>query len=235
MKIVWNGLLPSFHNWFITHRADIIRSKLVLSARTKLNISGRFYTNSLESVHHLQKKFLAEEGHKPVNVVEVNVFLVDWINEFNTELVRALRGMGRYRLAVGYQDFFVEPVKWNQWRPDRRQKHVDKFLKFRPTEIQCYRKPLSAGLKKEPRPKRRIEKGEAEIFIDRAATLPPTTSQVTPIKLSKVSQELSDGDTSTWSVVESSVHNDPLNPDRHVSKEYFLVHRNDHKNCPHYQ
>ena len=41
-----------------------------------------------------------------------------------------------------------------------------------------------------------------------AATLPPPTSQVTPIKLNKVSQELSDADTSTWSVVESSVHND---------------------------
>ena len=167
-----------------------------------------------------------------MNVVEVNVFLVDWINEFYTELVGALRSMGRYRLAVGYQDFFVEPVKWNQWSPDRRQMHVDKFLKFRPTESQCYQKPLSAGLKKESRPKRRIEKGEAEIFIDRAATLPPTTSQVTPIKLSKVSQELSDGDTSIWSVVESSIHNDALNPDRHVSKEYFLAHRNDHKICP---
>ena len=130
LKIAWNGLLPSFHNWFIIHRADIIRSKLILSARTKLNISGWFYTNGLESAHGLQKNFLAEEGHKPVNVVEVSVFLEHWINEFYTELVTALRGMERYRLAVGYQDFFVEPVKWNQWSPDRYQKHVDKFLSF---------------------------------------------------------------------------------------------------------
>ena len=165
------------------------------------------------------KKFLAEEG-------------LDWINEFYAELIRALRGMERYRLAVGYQNFFVELVKWNQWSPDRRQKHVDKFLKFRPTESHCYRKGFLCTFEKKLRPKRRIEKGEAEIFIDHAATLPPTTSQVTPIKLSKVSQELSDGDTSTWSVVESLLHNDPLNPDRHVSKEYFLVHQNDHKNCP---
>ena len=140
--------------------------------------------------------------------------------------------MERYRLAVGCQNFFVELVKWNQWSPDRRQKHVDKFLKFRPIESHCYRKGFLCTFEKKLRPKRRIEKGEAEIFIDRAATLPPTTSQVTPIKLSKVSQELSDGDTSTWSVVESLLHNDPLNPDRHVSKEYFLVHQNDRKNCP---
>ena len=77
-----------------------------------------------------------------------------------------------------------------------------------------------------------MEKSEAETFIDCAGTLPPTASQVTPIKLSKVSQKLSDGDTSIWSVVESSVHNDLLNPDRHVPKEYFLLHQNDHKNCP---
>ena len=126
-----------------------------MSAQTKLNISGRFYTNSLESAHCLQKKFLAEEGHKSVNVVEVTVFLVDWINKFYTELVRALRGMWRYRLAVGYQDFFIEPVKWNQWSSDKRQKHVDKFLKFCLTESQCYQKPLPAGLKIEPCPKRR--------------------------------------------------------------------------------
>ena len=54
-KISWNGLLPSFHNCFITPRADIVRSKLVLSARTKLNISGWFYANGLESAHRLQR------------------------------------------------------------------------------------------------------------------------------------------------------------------------------------
>ena len=96
LKILWKGLLPSFHNWFITNRADIIRSKLVLSAQTKLNILGGFYTNGLEGAHRLRKKFLAQEGHKPVNVVEVKIFLVDWINEFYTESVRVLRGMGRY-------------------------------------------------------------------------------------------------------------------------------------------
>ena len=54
LKIAWNGLLASFHNWFITHRADIIRSKLVLLAQT----------NCLEYDHWLQKKFLAEEGQQ---------------------------------------------------------------------------------------------------------------------------------------------------------------------------
>ena len=41
LRIAWNGLLALFHNWFITHRADIIRSKLVLLAQT----------NSLENDH----------------------------------------------------------------------------------------------------------------------------------------------------------------------------------------
>ena len=102
-----------------------------------------------------------------MNAVEVNVFLVDWINDFYTKLARAWRGMGRYWLAVRYHDFFIEPVKSNQWSLDRHQKHEDKFL---PTGSQYYRKPLSGGLKKEPCWKRRIEKGEAEIFSINSTT-----------------------------------------------------------------
>ncbi len=58
-----------------------------------------------ESGHRLQKKFLSDEGNCTSDVIKVNKFLGQWVEEFYSEAVRALRGFGRYRLADGYEHF----------------------------------------------------------------------------------------------------------------------------------
>eukprot|EP00794_Sanderia_malayensis_P013682 gene13682-biopygen10980 len=236
LKPIWDGLLPNFHAWFMARRAKTFKANLVLSARSQLNIKGRFYTNGLESGHRLQKKFLAEESHNESRVAEVNKLICQWVEEFYTESVRALRGLGRYRLANGYETFFVEPTKWNQWSPQRRQQHADQFFAFIPSQSQCYRKPASAGLKKPPKVPRRVSMQEPEIFIDRTITTMPQPAskvqKVTPIKLKKSSTA-----SPSWAVTQqanmpSPAASDPLNPDRLLQSSFELVHRSDHKNCP---
>eukprot|EP00112_Aurelia_sp_Birch-Aquarium-sp1_P021630 Seg5874.1 transcript_id=Seg5874.1/GoldUCD/mRNA.D3Y31 product="hypothetical protein" protein_id=Seg5874.1/GoldUCD/D3Y31 len=237
LKVIWDGLLPNFHAWFIARRSKVFKTNLVISARTKLNIKGRFYTNGLESGHRLQKKFLADEGHISSDVIEVNKFLSQWVEEFYSEAVRALRGVGRYRLADGYEKFFVESSKWNQWSPQRRQQHADQFFSSIPTQSQCYKKPASAGLKKAPRAQRRVEKEEPQFFLDRTAAVPVVSNpKVTPIKLKKSATKPGVSQ-SAWSVAQrgnstNEDTNDPLNPDRHLEKKFLLVHRSDSKNCP---
>ncbi len=82
-------MIPGFHTWFVNKRADKFKSNLVLSARRSLDITGRFYTNGLESAHHLQKKFSQEEK-SPKTVTEVNLVLRQWCDEFYNEAVRAI-------------------------------------------------------------------------------------------------------------------------------------------------
>ncbi|XP_065060451.1 uncharacterized protein LOC135687737 [Rhopilema esculentum] len=240
LKSVWDELLPNFHLWFVKNRSEKFKGNLLMSARSRLNIKGRFYTNGLESGHRLQKKFMSDEGRKPSDVTEVNTFLSQFVDEFHSEAARALRGIGRYRLAPGYESFYVDPSKWNQWSVKRRQQHIDAFFAFMPSQSQCYEKPASAGLKTAPRVKRRVEKEEPIIFVDRTLTLPVMSKdKVTPIKLAKVGEDqVQKTANSTWTVVSQQKRGkdsspiDPLNPDRKVAKVFQLVHRCDQKNCP---
>ena len=84
-----------------------------MSARKRLGIEGRFYTNGLELMHKLQKKRL-REGEIPNEVAHVSEELQKWSEEFYIEEARAIRGLGKYRLAPGYDHFHVDSNKWNR-------------------------------------------------------------------------------------------------------------------------
>ena len=167
LQTIWDSLVPGFFKWFKSNRSEVFQSNLVLSSREQLNISGRYFSNNVESAHRLQKKFLKEEGVLKSDLSAVSLNLEKWASEFYCELTRSLRGLGRYRLAVGYEHFLVSERKWNSWSQDRRQQHLQKFFDFRPSVSNLYKKPASAGLKKAPRQPRRGEKKEAELFQER--------------------------------------------------------------------
>jgi len=226
------------------------------------------------------------------DIQSVNEVLAEWVNEFTIETIRSLRGVGKYRLAPGYDQFFVEPSKWNMWGVDRREQHINAFMKFIPKESDCYTKPKSAGLKKMPREKRRSEMCEPDCFVDRIQVQPPicqvqvSSSQpkVSPIKIARLRtagltdysviprptptlRRSSTPERPTTPVIPrrpaaaprrpaatpnrpaatpsrpaaiptrpASINVnggfDPLNPNRILQKEFYLVHRQDTKNCP---
>ena len=82
------------------------------------------------------------------------------------EAVIALRGMGKYRLSVSHNQFFVSPTTWDCWSAERRQQHVTSFLAFIPSQSQQYKKPAAAGHKKAIQRKRRANFSEPELFVD---------------------------------------------------------------------
>ena len=217
LKNVWDELLPNVHSWFVKNRSEKFKANLVLSARSHLNIKGRFYTNGL-------------------------VFLSEFVDEFYTEAARALRGVGRYRLAPGYENSYVDPSKWNQWSVKRREQHLNAFFAYIPKQSYCYQKLASAGLKKAPRVKRRVEKKEPAFFLDRTLgqSLMPK-DKVTPIELANIGHDqIQTKEQSSSTVLPRQKRNsspamlDPLNPDRKLSQQFQfqLIHHSDHKNCP---
>ena len=48
--------MPGFHHWFKQWRSEMFIECLILSARERQGISGRFTTNGLELKQRLQKK-----------------------------------------------------------------------------------------------------------------------------------------------------------------------------------
>lgn len=83
---------------------------LILSSREKLGISKRFSTNGLESKHRLQKKLLREDK-TPKEVVAVSETLKNWVDGYYKEARRAIRGIGKYRLSIEFEHFYVPPAR----------------------------------------------------------------------------------------------------------------------------
>ena len=112
--------------------------------------------------------------------------LEKWITEFYLEEERAVRGLGKYRLAPGYDQFQVDPVKWNRWGPERQAQHLSALRNFTPKSYDMYKKPRAAGLRTSPQSKtRRVHLPEPEIFTDRVEVGDDKPQAVIPIRLSK--------------------------------------------------
>ena len=69
-----------------------------------------------------------------------------WVASYYTEARRAIRGIGKYRLAPEYEHFYVEPVQWVQWSHDRRNQL---YLCEEGQKKFAYKKPKDAGKKPE--------------------------------------------------------------------------------------
>lgn len=72
---------------------------------------------------------MAEED-VPKEIAAVTAQLFTWAEEFYLEEERAIQGLGKYRLAPGYDHFQVDAVKWNGWRPARQAQHLEAFRGF---------------------------------------------------------------------------------------------------------
>ena len=131
-----------------------------------------------------------------------------WISEnFYNEILLAIRGLGKYRLAPGYTSFSVDPTLWSKWSDQRKEQHMKRFKnrnsKFIKNQPMLVKKGNSFEMK------RRSSQRGAEIFIDRVCK-----DTFTPIKLTKTNKE-----TGEWEVEGNSMDLDPLNTNICISRE----------------
>ena len=56
LRLIWEGLVPGFCDWFDKRQSNVFKLNLIMSARKHLCVSGRFYSNRLENNHMLLKK-----------------------------------------------------------------------------------------------------------------------------------------------------------------------------------
>ena len=173
MKDIWDDCIPWFHDWFLTYQAEKFKSCLLISARRELGIEGRFYNNALENRHKGQKKKIEEEVGKTRELKKVIGALEKWIDEnYLQEISLSLRGLGKYRLAKGYEHLSVDAKTWLRISPENRESKIRHFQTFCSKPSSMYKKPSNAGKKSNPQ-KRRIDQREPELFAQRveAATV----------------------------------------------------------------
>ena len=175
-------------HYFLCTLSKLFKDCLIVSARQALDTEGRFTTKGLELKHKLQKKKIKEEDI-PKEVSAVTKVLNAWVNEYHIEEERALRGLGKFRLASGYERFLVDPVRWNRWGPERQKQHIKAFRAFTPLSSDKCKKPTSVGLKCTPTHKRRrTVLPEPQLFTNQAE---PSTSQLSSDQAEPPSKKVS--------------------------------------------
>lgn len=159
---------------------------------------------SIPMAWNLSINFRRRDSEKPKEVSCVTEELQKWSEEFKVEETRAIHSLGKYRLAPVYDQFQIDPTRWNYWSPERQVQHVNSFREFLPKSYDSYTKPTSAGHKTSKSTKRRADLPEPEIFADRIPNVNPPLKKtaLTPLRLSTV------GESSQWQV--RLIHTDYL-------------------------
>lgn len=188
LRPIWENLAPGFTDWFRKNRVEKFNECLVIEAREEHGIEKRYTTNALENQHRIEKKELKED-QIPKHMVAVSEKLGEWVQSYYTEARRAIRGIGKYRLAPDLQYLFVEPAVWCSWSDSRRDKYFAKFMKAKPLAY-AFEIDENAGKKPKSRKKKRRSEKEPEVFI---------SQETAPVKKLKL-QKNPNGDNGEWQV-----------------------------------
>ena len=223
LHTAWNEKGPGFFDYFVRYQSNNFVECLTLAAREKLQITGRYYNNNLELHHRLQKKKIGDLDVLSKDVINVSNVLKKWAEEnFYAKIPLPIRGLGKYLLAPGYEQFQISPQKWQMWGTERRQQHIEAFHAFSPFPSATYSKPTTADKKKTVQ--RRVTQKEPNLFRDRVEV-----KTVPPVKIRKINRE----QTSSWEVDESADESDDcLNPGRSNARPYDVVVRDSGRSCP---
>ena len=85
---------------------------------------------------------MIDEDEVPKEIVAVSKALKTWIQSYYSKVRRAIRGLGKYRLAPELLNFYLEPALWVQWSEERRIQHCEALLRCIPQALD-YSKPKS--------------------------------------------------------------------------------------------
>ena len=55
LKERWESLFPGFYKWFLKNRKEKLEKSVIASACKGTKVSGFFYQNNIQSVHHIEK------------------------------------------------------------------------------------------------------------------------------------------------------------------------------------
>ena len=116
-------------------------------------------------LHKLQKKYVSEGEYKD-DVSSINSALQEWSETFVKEEIKALYGQGNYRLAPGYDHFYVESTKWFKWSQERKDQHIRVLREFVPNIAETYKKPKNTDLKGNEKNKKRRDGKEPVLFVN---------------------------------------------------------------------
>ena len=92
------------------------------------NPPNKWHNQRTEAMHNVLK----EEAHgEIIDQARIHEIVNERIvQQQKSEFVKALRGIGEYRLALDYSNLAIDPVRWAQMTPQQRSAYVKKAIGF---------------------------------------------------------------------------------------------------------
>ena len=105
LKEKWKNSCPGFYAWFLKKRKEKFEKSVIASAREGTNVTGLFYQNDIESIHHIEK---LSQCFKKQSIVHVTRNLRDLALRQENNEIRAIYGAGNYSLSTEYSTFKID-------------------------------------------------------------------------------------------------------------------------------
>ena len=130
------------------------------------NPPNKWHNQGTEALHHVMKEEAHGQSIDQATIHEnVNQRVVQ---QQNSEFKKAVYGMGEHRLAPGYENLSIDPLRWSQMTREQRSAYIKKVLgqglldDKNPDDIEL--KKLSISLEESGLPKQLASQVVADIF-----------------------------------------------------------------------
>lgn len=126
-----NRFDEKFIKWFEKNKIRKIKQYVL---KPRLNFQNhpdlQYYTqNTIESMNRVIKTL---KNKKRLHYSEICNLIEEKVNFQKNESIRALFGSGEYKLSTKYDKFEYAPTNWFNIPDSAREKHIEKFLNYRP-------------------------------------------------------------------------------------------------------
>ena len=90
------------------------------------NPPNKWHNQGTEALHHVMREEAHGQSIDQATIHEnVNHRVVQ---QQNSEFIKAVYGMGEYRLAPGYENLSIDSLRWSQMTPEQRSAYIKKVL-----------------------------------------------------------------------------------------------------------
>ena len=130
LKSKWESHAPGFYEWFVEYKLSAVESSMLRSVRQSAGLGNppdQFYTNDIESINRVIKR---KTNYKTSEWPEFCRLAKELVDEQESEIEKAVLGIGEYRFDDEYSHLEVPLTKWSSMSQNQRKKHLERIKNF---------------------------------------------------------------------------------------------------------
>ena len=132
----WNSHAPGFFDWFVKYKTQSVIDSMIKPVRVSAGLGNPpepYYTNDVESINRVIKR---KTNYKTCEWPDFCKLAYDLVKEQDTEVEKALIGIGEYKFKVKYKHLEIPLRKWSSMSAIQRARHLKKVATVQLNHVQ---------------------------------------------------------------------------------------------------